>query len=114
MTDSFSHYGITPKCNITYADKTNHSITAIGDIRKGEFEGDPDIAGVGVRSTQATLIHRVMIRLTLAIDLRHFHGRVFSGGTLFDCRPDLQVREMVAEPEGQAQVSRGFQPKHFS
>ncbi|KAK0673133.1 hypothetical protein QBC41DRAFT_343212 [Cercophora samala] len=42
-----AHSGIRPNCtfNIT---ANNHAFHHLGDSMKGEFEGDPDIAGIGV------------------------------------------------------------------
>lgn len=43
-----SHYNVTVQCDILFTDSTNTSVKQIGAIEKGHFQGDPDIAGVGV------------------------------------------------------------------
>jgi hypothetical protein len=44
------NYNVTINCNLTYLDPNdNHTeIVRIGDVDKGQFPGNPDIAGVGV------------------------------------------------------------------
>ncbi|KAM5355040.1 hypothetical protein ACJ41O_001686 [Fusarium nematophilum] len=46
-----SHYNVTLNCTIDYEDNDKQIIRALGDIRKGEFEGDADIAGIGIFAT---------------------------------------------------------------
>lgn len=38
-------------CDIIYTDSKNTTVLSFGGIEAGQFEGDPDIAGIGVRGS---------------------------------------------------------------
>lgn len=42
------HYGVTINCSVVYA-PDNQTVISVGGNRPGEFNPDPDIAGIGVR-----------------------------------------------------------------
>jgi len=50
IPDCLAHYNVTVECGFEYTDSTNTTLKKIGKVVKGEFEGDPDIAGIGVSS----------------------------------------------------------------
>jgi hypothetical protein len=50
-----SQYNVTVNCSIVFTDDTNTTAQSIGTITKGEFLGDPDIAGVGVSMSSCLL-----------------------------------------------------------
>ncbi|KAH7141119.1 hypothetical protein EDB81DRAFT_654489 [Dactylonectria macrodidyma] len=47
----YSHYNVTLNCTVDYVDRNKTIIKALGDIQKGQFQGDADIAGIGIFAT---------------------------------------------------------------
>jgi hypothetical protein len=43
-----AHYKITPNCSVVLS-QDNSTALLLGQSAYGEFQGDPDIAGIGVR-----------------------------------------------------------------
>jgi hypothetical protein len=45
------NFNLTINCTVTRADANDEAsdVIQVGDVAKGEFEGNPDISGVGVR-----------------------------------------------------------------
>jgi hypothetical protein len=68
ITDCQAHYNITLNCSVTTAND-NTTVLAFGDYTRGEFPGDPDVAGIGVCYLFSLLLNSGMA-LTW-IDRRH-------------------------------------------
>ncbi|KAI1651309.1 uncharacterized protein F4817DRAFT_356254 [Daldinia loculata] len=58
VVDCQANYNVTPDCSIEGGSITagHASVTRIGSYTKGQFPGDPDIAGIGVRSILAVFV----------------------------------------------------------
>ncbi|KAK9771419.1 hypothetical protein AB5N19_03169 [Seiridium cardinale] len=48
IPDCQNHYNVTLNCSIGNYSNATHKYEHLGDIRAGEFEGNPDIGGIGV------------------------------------------------------------------
>ena len=44
-----ARHGITVNCTVDHPSNDTSKALSLGDISPGEFQGDPDIAGLGVR-----------------------------------------------------------------
>ncbi|KAM7190804.1 hypothetical protein V8F20_009600 [Naviculisporaceae sp. PSN 640] len=49
------YYGINLNCTIDYSDPENKTVSSLGGIGHGGFDGDPDIAGIGVLGAFVTV-----------------------------------------------------------
>ncbi len=43
-----ARYGVQIQCDVQYEDATNTTVIKVGEFGRGEWEGNSDIAGIGV------------------------------------------------------------------